>query len=421
MSRRISDQVVLMPEHDRFIRGMVAWLGFKQVAYEYDRHARFAGTTKYPLTKMVGFAADALVSFSMVPLRIATYIGALLTTVLTFVGIGAVIGWILSGTVPGWTSLTLLVVMISSVQLLVLGLIGEYVGRTYIQSKNRPLFVISHIHRRGRLPNGSPRSGEAENRAGIRCSRRCNPIWDRGTRPTPRRDRPMKAILNHPALYQAYQNAGGFFGARVKAIADYLTLRSGMRVIDIGCGPGYILRHLPPGIDYTGFDIDQAYIDHARRAFGHLGQFHCRYFDADAAREFAGADVVMMNGVLHHIADEELKATLANVRDVLKRDGVLFTLDGCYRDGQSRIAKWLLDNDRGEFVRDRDGYDRVLTGAFEKVDLTIRDDYSRLPYTFIIGISRKQRRSQSAKARAISADHSARRKMSIPSIVRSSA
>ena len=94
MSRRISDQVAQMPEHDRFIRGMVSWLGFKQVAYQYDRNARFAGTTKYPLTKMIGFAADALVSFSMVPLRIATYIGALLTTVLTFVGIGAVISWI---------------------------------------------------------------------------------------------------------------------------------------------------------------------------------------------------------------------------------------------------------------------------------------------------------------------------------------
>jgi len=199
----------------------------------------------------------------------------------------------------------------------------------------------------------------------------------------------VKAILGHPALYQAYQNAGGFFGARVKAIADYLTLHSGMRVIDIGCGPGYILRHLPPCIDYIGFDIDPAYIEHAQRSFGHLGKFHCRYFDAAAASEFAGADVVMMNGVLHHIADEELNDTLANVRNALKNDGLLFTLDGCYREGQSRIARWLLDNDRGEFVRDRNGYDHVLSGAFEKVDLAIRDDYSRVPYTFIIGISRK--------------------------------
>lgn len=199
----------------------------------------------------------------------------------------------------------------------------------------------------------------------------------------------MKAILNHPVLYQAYQNAGGFFGARVKAIADYLTLRRGMRVIDIGCGPGYILRHLPDGIDYTGFDIDPAYIAHAQRAFGHLGTFHCRHFDAAAAREFAGADVVMMNGVLHHIADADLRTTLADIRDVLNADGVLFTLDGCYREGQSRIARWLLDNDRGEFVRDHDGYDQVLRGAFGKVNLAIRDDYSRVPYTFIIGVSQK--------------------------------
>nr|WP_249149353.1 glycosyltransferase family 2 protein [Bradyrhizobium manausense] len=162
MSRRISDQLVQMPEHDRFIRGMVAWLGYKQVAYEYDRHPRFAGTTKYPLMKMIGFAADALISFSMVPLRIATYVGALLTTLLTFVGIAAVIGWVFSGTVPGWTSLTLLVVMISSVQLLVLGLMGEYIGRIYIQSKNRPLFLISHIHRRGRLPHGAEAAADLE-------------------------------------------------------------------------------------------------------------------------------------------------------------------------------------------------------------------------------------------------------------------
>ena len=199
----------------------------------------------------------------------------------------------------------------------------------------------------------------------------------------------MKAILKHPALYQAYQNAGGFFGARIKAIAEYLTLRPGMRVIDIGCGPGYILRHLPDGIDYTGFDIDEAYIAHARRSFGHLGTFHCRRFDAVAAKEFAAADVVMMNGVLHHMGDDELKPTLADIRDVLKIDGVLFTLDGCYQEGQSRIAKWLLDNDRGEFVRDRSGYDRVLRGSFAKVRLAIRDDYSRVPYTFIIGVSQK--------------------------------
>ena len=199
----------------------------------------------------------------------------------------------------------------------------------------------------------------------------------------------MKAILSSPALYQAYQNAGGFFAARVKAISEYLTIRPGMRIIDIGCGPGYILRHLPQGIDYVGFDIDEAYIDHARRSFGERGKFYCRYFDAAAADELTGTDIVMMNGVLHHIADEELRGTLANIRDALKSGGVLFTLDGCYREGQSRLAKWLLDNDRGKFVRDQNGYDLVLRSVFENVDLVIRDDYARVPYTFVIGISRK--------------------------------
>ena len=150
---------------------------------------------------MIGFAADALVSFSMVPLRIATYIGALLTTVLTFVGIWAVIGWILSGTVPGWTSLTLLVVMISSVQLLVLGLIGEYVGRTYIQSKHRPLFVISHIHRR------APFVGSAAARSAARPEEfqqlaiqgAANRPGYRGARAASRRDR-RRSPACHPTI-----------------------------------------------------------------------------------------------------------------------------------------------------------------------------------------------------------------------------
>jgi SAM-dependent methyltransferase len=162
-----------------------------------------------------------------------------------------------------------------------------------------------------------------------------------------------------------------------------------MRVIDIGCGPGHLLQYLPDDIEYNGFDIDETYVAYARRSFGHLGVFHCRYFDADAAREFAGADLVMMNGVLHHIGDADLKSTLANIRDVLKDDGVLFTTDPCYREGQSSIAKWLIDNDRGEFVRDEDGYNRVLGDAFAQVKLAIREDLSRLPYTFAIGVAQK--------------------------------
>lgn len=200
----------------------------------------------------------------------------------------------------------------------------------------------------------------------------------------------MKGLLNSPSLYQAFQQAGGFFGARAKAIADYLPIHPNMRVIDIGCGPGHILRYLPREIEYIGFDIDGSYITHAKKAFGSRGTFHSRYFDAAAANEFAPADIVMMNGVVHHIPDGELKTTLKNAYDALKNGGVLFTLDGCYSEGQSRFTKWLLNNDRGHFVRDRNGYVRALESIFESVDVIIRDDYSRVPYTFAIGVSVKR-------------------------------
>ena len=198
----------------------------------------------------------------------------------------------------------------------------------------------------------------------------------------------MKDILKHPEIYQLYQELGGFFGARIKAIRDYLPLRAGERVIDIGCGPGHIVRHLPNGIDYTGFDVDGPSIAYARKRFGTLGRFEQRQFDADAVAEFGPADVVMMNGVMHHIGDADLAATLANIRAALKPGGRLFTLDGAYQPGQSRLARWLLDNDRGVHVRDAAGYRRLLEAEFGPVALHVRSDYSRMPYTFAIGVAR---------------------------------
>jgi SAM-dependent methyltransferase len=120
-----------------------------------------------------------------------------------------------------------------------------------------------------------------------------------------------------------------------------------------------------------------------------LGKFLHRYFDAEAAREFSQVDLVMMNGVLHHISDEELQSTLRNVRDVLRPGGSLFSLDGCYREGQSSFRRWMLDNDRGKFVRDKAGYQAILEQEFDDVTLSIRENYSRIPYTFVIGIAKK--------------------------------
>jgi dolichol-phosphate mannosyltransferase len=147
MSRRVCELLVAMPERDRFIRGMVAWLGFKQVPLDYDRNARHAGKTKYSLRRMVHLGVDALVSFSMWPLRVAGVMSFLLF--LTFVGLAlyVVYSWLFLDIVRGWTSLALIVLLASAVQLFTLGVMGEYLGRIYLQSKQRPLFLIADVKR----------------------------------------------------------------------------------------------------------------------------------------------------------------------------------------------------------------------------------------------------------------------------------
>lgn len=198
----------------------------------------------------------------------------------------------------------------------------------------------------------------------------------------------MKHALARPAAYQFYQQLGGFFSARVKAISEYLPITPTSRVIDIGCGPGHIVQHLPETIDYVGLDVDADSIAFARRYFRTRGSFEVRRFDADAARELGPADIVMMNGVMHHIPDGELSDTLAIITGALKPGGRLFTLDGAYRAGQSRIDKWLLDNDRGAYVRTADDYRRLVAAHFADVRMHVRTDLSRVPYTFAIGVAR---------------------------------
>ncbi|WP_348262180.1 class I SAM-dependent methyltransferase [Telmatobacter sp. DSM 110680] len=191
----------------------------------------------------------------------------------------------------------------------------------------------------------------------------------------------MKDILNAPSIYHLFQFCGGFFSARVKAIKQYLELRPGQRLIDIGCGPGHILPKLPRGVFYDGFDTDERYIRFANRHFGHLGTFHCRVFDAAAAKEFGPADGVMMNGVLHHLDDKSFTETASAIRSALRPGGFLFTFDGVYVPDQNAIGKWLLDNDRGKFVRQEQSYRNLLERSFDKTEFHVRHDLITIPFS----------------------------------------
>jgi SAM-dependent methyltransferase len=197
----------------------------------------------------------------------------------------------------------------------------------------------------------------------------------------------LNQILRHPQIYQCFQQAGGFFGARVRSIEAYLSLKPGDHVIDVGCGPGFIVSHLPAGIRYDGIDIDHAYIGYAQHRFSSIGSFHCSQFDNDIAARLGPADVIMMNGLLHHLDDDAAVTVLHVACKSLKPGGVLFTLDGCFRDGQSQVAKWLLRSDRGRFVRTEAGYRRLLGTALANIRTYIREDLSLIPYTFVIGLA----------------------------------
>ena len=145
MSRRALDALLALPEQARFIRGMVAWVGFRQVPFLYDRAQRHAGETKYPLRKMLAFAFDAVTGFSTAPLRIASHIGLWLVAASVLLLLYIAFGFLTGSAIQGWTSLMLVVVVLGAVQMFVLGMIGEYLGRLFMEAKRRPLYIVSEI------------------------------------------------------------------------------------------------------------------------------------------------------------------------------------------------------------------------------------------------------------------------------------
>jgi dolichol-phosphate mannosyltransferase len=142
VSRRALDAVLSMPEKHRFLRGMFAWVGFQQVPIDYDRAERFAGETKYPFAAMMRFAVTAITSFSVRPLRLAMTFAAVFAIASLLAVFYVVVGHFMGKTVQGWSSLMVVVLMIASCQFLLLGIIGEYLGRMFVEQKKRPLFVI---------------------------------------------------------------------------------------------------------------------------------------------------------------------------------------------------------------------------------------------------------------------------------------
>ncbi len=161
MSRRVVDALKSIRERHRFIRGLVSWVGFRQTAIEYDRDARFSGSSKYPISKMLRFAIDGITSFSDIPLRFASYLGFIVSAVAFVVAVVEILIRIFTGyNLPGYTSLIFAILFLGGVQLIGIGILGEYIGRIHDEIKGRPLYVVAAVDRSEptvtSAPSGTP-------------------------------------------------------------------------------------------------------------------------------------------------------------------------------------------------------------------------------------------------------------------------
>jgi glycosyltransferase involved in cell wall biosynthesis len=147
MDRIVVDAIKKLPERQRFMKGLFAWVGFNTVTIEYIREERFAGTSKFSGWKLWNFAIEGVTSFSLVPLKVWTYIGFFGSLFATFYAAFIIIRtWIFGIDLPGYASLLVVMLFFGSLQLMSLGIIGEYIGRIYFESKQRPLYLIKNLH-----------------------------------------------------------------------------------------------------------------------------------------------------------------------------------------------------------------------------------------------------------------------------------
>ena len=147
MSRRVVDALGRTREKHRFLRGLVSWVGYKQIGVEYERDARLSGETKYPFSKMLKFALDGITSFSEIPLRFATYVGFVVSIVAFLYGVVVLFLKFYGYNEAGYTSMMLAILFLGGVQLITIGIVGEYLGRIYDQVKERPLYLLGGIER----------------------------------------------------------------------------------------------------------------------------------------------------------------------------------------------------------------------------------------------------------------------------------
>lgn len=197
----------------------------------------------------------------------------------------------------------------------------------------------------------------------------------------------LRRPLARADLYSLVQRALGADAVRRTFVARHLCPRPGERVLDLGCGPGDILDHLP-AVDYLGVDISERYVEAARARRGNGARFiraDVRGLELDPE----SFDAVIAIGMLHHLDDREAEAMIALAASALRPNGRLVTLDPGRVEDQARVARWMIERDRGLHVRSPDGYRRLAEAHLERVRTSVHHDLARVPFTHVVVEARR--------------------------------
>jgi cyclopropane fatty-acyl-phospholipid synthase-like methyltransferase len=191
----------------------------------------------------------------------------------------------------------------------------------------------------------------------------------------------VKATLSLPWVYKIFQRMIGNRKSQRRFVDEIVSVKPGMKVLDIGCGPAEILEDLPEGIDYIGYDMEQKYIDFARQKYGSRGRFYCQRVSEQDVPEPGTYDRVLAIGLVHHLDDDEARKLFELAAVALRPGGAMVTNDNAYIENQNPIARFVISQDRGRHTRTPADYTALAETSFRQVETTLVHDMMKIPYT----------------------------------------
>lgn len=193
----------------------------------------------------------------------------------------------------------------------------------------------------------------------------------------------LRGLLALPIVYRLHNLIMGKSKINQTIINDFVKPKLGDKILDIGCGEADILNFLPE-VDYIGIDGNEKYIEYAKKIFKNRGKFQCALVDKHNLEGQGTFDFMFAFGLIHHLEDEDVIKLYQLAKLALKKGGKLVTFDGVYTEDQSKFSKWLVSKDRGQCVRDIEGYSSLAKKEFSNFKYTINHDLYRIPYSLII-------------------------------------